>query len=234
MQESPFARFWNIVKPPSVGNRPPVSAKDLEIGKRRRKLIYLTLSGLAVIAIVGAIVNYVTTAPQRAEKQFQEGMKHMNPGQYPEAIKYFNQALEIKPQYPEVLLERANAHKVLSEIDAALADYQAAADLNSSLAPAHNGIALIYLERHDTRRALEELNKSISLQPTTDAYYQRGQIFESQGDHQKAIQDYDQAIDQARDAPFIYLARALAKQNSGDEAGARADRVVAAKIQRRF
>jgi tetratricopeptide (TPR) repeat protein len=234
MQESALNRFWNMIKPPPAGNRPPVSAKDLEIRKRRRKLIYITLSALAVIGIVGAIVNYIASAPQRAEKQFQEGMKHMNPGQYPQAITDFNRALEIKPQYPEVLLQRANAHKILSEIDAALADYQAAADLNSNLAPAHNGIAMIYVERHDARHALEELNKSISLEPTTDAYYQRGEIFESQGEHQKAIQDYDQAIAQARDAPFIYLSRALAKQNSGDEAGARADRMIAARIARRF
>jgi tetratricopeptide (TPR) repeat protein len=234
MQESTINRFWNMIKPPPVGNRPPVSAKDLEIRKRRRKLIYITLSALVVIGIAGAILNYIASAPQRAEKQFQEGMKHMNPGQYPQAIIYFNHALEIKPQYPEVLLERANAHKVLSEMDAALADYQAAADLNSNLAPAHNGIASIYLERHDTRHALEELTKSISLEPSTDAYYQRGAIFESQGEHRKAIQDYDQAIAQARDAPFIYLARALAKQNAGDEEGARADRMTAAKIARRF
>jgi len=40
------------------------------------------------------------------------------------------------------------------EIDAALADFQSAADLNPTLADAHNGIAMIYVERHDQRHAL--------------------------------------------------------------------------------
>ena len=63
-------------------------------------------------------------------------------------------------------------------------------------------------ENDHARHALEELNKSISLEPSTDAYYQRGQIFESQGEHQKAIQDYDQAIAQARAyAPWFRMLR---------------------------
>ena len=178
------------------------------------------------------VFEYIDSAPQRADKEFDEGMKLMRPGKYPDAVLRFNRVLNISNQRSDAYLERGNAHRSLGESDAALADFQAAADLNPALAAAHNGIAVIYIERHDTRRALEELDKSIAIQPTIEAYYQRGEILESQGEHQKAIDNYDQAIALARDAPEVYLARATAKANLGDEEGAHADRMLARQLQR--
>jgi tetratricopeptide (TPR) repeat protein len=234
MPDSAFTRFWNNLKPLPKENRPPISPEVAAMRRRQRKLIYITVGVVALMGAGAYIFNYIATAPQRAEKEYLEGMKSMRPSQYPAAVAHFTRAIDIKAQYPEAFLERANAHRVLSETDAALADYQAAADLNSSLVAAHNGIAMIYLERKDSRHALEELNKSLSLQPDTDAFYQRGEIYEAQGEHQKAIDDYDRAIANQRDAPFIYLARALAKQNLGDKEGALADRITAARISRHF
>ncbi|HVO99009.1 MAG TPA: tetratricopeptide repeat protein [Bryobacteraceae bacterium] len=230
MPESAFTRFWNSVKPPPAESWPPRSPEERDLRRRQRKLILITLSLVLAMASGTAMYNYISSAPQRAEKEYLEGMKLMSPGKYPDAISHFNRALEIKPQYPEVYLERANAHRMQGEMDLALADYQAAVNLNPSAAPAHNGIAMIYLERHDPAHAIEELTRSISLQPTTDAYYQRGQIYESQGEHQKAIDDYDRAIAEQRDAPFVYLARATARHNLGDEEGAAADRATAQQI----
>ncbi len=230
MSESAFTRFWNSVKPPPRENRPPLSPEDLRLRRRQRKLILATLGFLAAVAAGVAIFNYVSSAPQRAEKEYQEGMRLMSPGQYLGAIGHFNRALEISPRYPQVYLERANAHRMLGESGPALADYQAAVNLNPSAVPAHNGIAMIYLERHDNARAIEELTQSINLQPTTAADYQRGQIYESQGEHQKAVDDYDRAIAEQPDEPFVYLARAVARHNLGDEQGAAADRAAAQQI----
>lgn len=232
MSESAFTRFWKTVKPPSAANRPAVSSKIIELRRRQRRLVLITIAGIVVLgAGIGAFV-YISGAPQRADKEFQEAMKMMTPGHYPDAIVHFTQALAISPQLPNAYLERGNAHRILGESEAALADYQAATDLNSSLAPAFNGIAMINLERHDYRHALEALNRSIALQPAVEAYYQRGQILEGQGEHQKAIDDYDRAIAEQNDSPYMYRARALAKANLGDEEGAHADRLIATKIER--
>jgi len=192
----------------------------------------MAFAGLLVIAAGAGVITYIGSAPQRADKEFQEGMKLMRPGKYPEAIVHLTRTVNISPQRPEAYLERGNAYRSLGQSDAALADFQQASDLNPSLADAHNGIALIYIERHDSRHALEELNKSIVLQPTIEAYYQRGEILEAQGEHRKAIDDYDQAIAIARDAPYVYLARATAKANLGDVEGAHADRAYASTLQR--
>jgi tetratricopeptide (TPR) repeat protein len=64
-----------------------------------------------------------------------------------------------------------------------------------------------------------------------EANYQRGQMYESLGEHQKALQDYNLAIGGMPDAPYIYRARALTRENLGDGAGARDDRQKADSIE---
>jgi tetratricopeptide (TPR) repeat protein len=235
MPQSAFSRFWNTVNPPPSSNRPgppPPSAKVLEMKRRQRRLITITLVGIAAIGAGAWTYNYIASAPERADQEYLEGMKSMSPGKYPDAVAHFTKAISIYNQLPNAYLERGNANRVLGEMDAALADYQAAADLNPVLPEAHSGIAVIYIERHDTARALEHLNKSISLHPTVEAFYQRGQILEAQGQHEKAIADYDRAIAEENDAPYMYRARALAKANMGDAEGAHTDREIAGRIER--
>jgi tetratricopeptide (TPR) repeat protein len=231
MPESAFRRFWNTVILPPVDNRPG-SPKVTALKQRQRRLVMTTLAAIVVLAAGGGVFYYISDAPQRADKEFQEGMKFMSPGKYPDAIVHFTRALEIYSQLPDAYLERGNAHRTLGETDAALADFQAAADLNPTLADAHNGLAMIYLDRRDQRHALEELNKSIGLRPAVDAFFQRGQILDAQGDHQKAINDFDRAIAEDRESPYMYRARALAKANLGDPAGAHADRLIAQHLER--
>jgi tetratricopeptide (TPR) repeat protein len=231
MPESPLSRFWEMVKPPPPVHRTALSPQLLALRRRQRKLVMITL-GVVVIAAAGyGVLTYIGNAPLRADKEFQEGMRMMRPDKYQDAIVHFTRALDISGQRADAYLQRGNAHRALAEPDAALADFQAAADLNPNLAEAHNGLALMYIERRDPRHAMEELNKSLVVQPTIDAYYQRGELLEAQGEHQKAIADYDQAIALARDAPYMYRARAMAKEKLGDHEGARADRMHATEIE---
>ena len=80
---------------------------------------------------------------------------------------------------------------------------------------------------------MNEFSAAISLNGDLDAYYQRGQVYESLGEHQKAIADYDVAISQMRDAPYIYLARASAREHLGDKDGAAEDRKTSGQLQNR-
>ena len=221
-----------MVKPPPQGPRPALSLEVLALRRRQRRLVMITLGALALAGAGYGVYEYIDSAPQRADKEFDEGMKLMRPGKYPDAVIRFTHVLNISGQRSDAYFARGNAHHSLGDADAALADFQAAVDLNPSLAAAHNGIATIYIERHDTLHALQELDKSIAIQPTIEAYYQRGEILESQGEHQKAIDNYDLAIAIDRDAPEVYLARATAKASLGDQDGAHADRVLAAQLQR--
>ncbi len=231
MSDSAFNRIWNTVKLPAADPRPG-APNTIALKRGQRRLVIVTLASIFILAAAGGVFYYISDAPQRADKEYKEAMKFMSPGKYPDAVVHFTQALAIYPQLPDAYLERGNAHWTLGELDAALADFQAASDLNPTLADSHSGMAMIYLARRDQRHALEELNKSIALRPTVDAFFQRGQILDAQGDHQKALEDFDRAIAQNRDSPYMYRARALAKANLGDTEGAHADRQIAAHLER--
>jgi len=183
------------------------------------------------IAAGAGVYNYIGSAAQRAEVEYQAGMKLMGPGTYAKAIASFTRAIEIWPQLGEAYLERGVAHRYLNETEQAMADFDKAIDVNPNLARAYSARGRVYRERGDIKRALEDFTKSISLDSNVDAHYERGQTYETLGQHQKAIDDYDQAIARLPDAPHVYRARALAKRNLGDIAGYEADRDTAKRFE---
>ncbi len=224
-----LTRWWQSIKPlpEQSSRRAPVTAQK----RKQRRLIWRTVG---VVALAGAgwyVYDYIGSAPERANAQLQAGMQKMQPGAYREAITRFDRAVSIMPQLAEAYLERGIAHHFLGETEPALADLDKALELNPDLAAAYNERGAIYHERGNTQKAIEELSKSIKTQATTDGYYQRGQAYESLGQHQKAIEDYDQAVAQMRESPYVYRARALAKDKLGDTEGAKQDRAKADDIE---
>jgi tetratricopeptide (TPR) repeat protein len=222
-------RWWNSVKPlpEDAERRARVSPQ-----KRRQRRLMLWTAVILLLAGVGWYAfNYVNSAPERANAQLEAGMRQMQPGSYREAIARFDRALSIAPQLADAYFERGVARHLLGESAAALADLDQALELNPDLAGAHNERGSIYRQQGDAQKAIGELSKSIQGRATTDGYYQRGQAYESLGQHQKAIDDYDQAVAQMREAPYVYRARAVAKDKIGDSEGAKQDRVKADGIE---
>lgn len=227
MDESVFARLWNAVKPP-----PAVDSKP-RLRPAQKRVVWLSF-GVLVLAGGGVgIYQYLASAPQRAEQEFQAGMRLMEPGNYQKAITLFNRALENSPGLAAVYYERGVAFLLSNQIDKAQADFEQAIALNPRFAPPYSGLGSIYRERHDFQRAMDEYTKALSLQPNLDALFERGQTYEDMGEHQKAIEDYNRAIEELRDAPAVYRARALARRNLGDEAGYVEDRDKARSIEHR-
>ncbi len=186
-----------------------------------------------VIAGGWFIYSYIASAPQRARTEFDRGMRRMGPGTYAEAISIFNRAIGIWPEFADAYLSRGIAEHNLGRAESASADLDKASDLDPNLTRAYDERGRIYLEKGDPRRAIGELTKSIRIQPTTDGYYARGLAYEAAGEHRKAVDDYDDAIAEMRDAPYAYRARALAKDALGDVEGAKADRETAQRIESR-
>jgi tetratricopeptide (TPR) repeat protein len=228
MPESGFARLWQLIAPPpaskgSAEQRPKLHA--------RQKRLLTIAATVAIVAGAGwATYSYITGAQQRAEDEFQAGMKFMRPGQYQDAVAHFTHAIQIH-ELANAYLERGNARRFLGETDQAIADFEKAAALDSGLARAYSGLGSVYRDRHDIPRAMEAYSRSIAIAPTVDALFERGEMYEAAGEHQKAIDDFTVAIDGMRDAPYMYRARALAKRNLGDKAGYEADRDQARAIE---
>ena len=215
--------------PLEAGRRPGLFG----LTKKQKRMLWYAFFGLALAGTTIGVYVYISSAPQRAEKQFEDAMKLMRPGSYQLAITGFDKALATWPGLADAYFERGNAYHTLRRDDEAIADFEKAADVNPNLYRAYAAIGSIYRERHDYKRAMEAYNKSISAKPNVDALYERGQTYESLGEHYKAIADYDKAILEMPDSPAVHRARGLSRRNLGDEAGYQADRDTADRIEHR-
>jgi tetratricopeptide (TPR) repeat protein len=226
--ESFLTRWRKAVRPPAQKG---ASAALLAQKRKQRKLIERTL---AVILLAGAgwyVYSYLASAPDRARAESALGVKVMGPGTYEQAIRHFDRAVQIWPEYAEAYVNRAVAEHDVSQREAALADLDKALDLDPSLTRAYNERGQIYLENGDLQKAIRECTKSIDVKPTLDGYYQRGEAYEKLGEHEKAIADFGAAIGEFREAPYVYRARAAARRNFGDREGAQADDANAQRIE---
>ncbi len=215
--------------PPAV---PGTHETGSGLNPTQKRMIWGAVFVLLLVAGGWYAYSYWSSAPERAQKQFEAGMAKMAPGSYPEAVQAFTRAIEISPQIAQAYLERGNAESALGNTEAAIADYDQAIDMGN-LAAALTARGRIYLSKGDNRRAAADFAKSVTIEPSSDAYYQLGQISEASGDHAKAIEQYTQAIHVQPDSPFVYRARALSRQLSGDEDGALEDRTTALAIERK-
>jgi tetratricopeptide (TPR) repeat protein len=207
--------------------------KFIHLTPKQKRMLWFAFSGIAVVGAGIGVYIYISSAPERAQEQFQNAMKLMKPGNYELAINGFNQALNTWPRLSEAHFERGNAYHNLGRDDEAIADFEQAVDLDPGWSRALVAIGSIYSARHDYQRAMDAYSRSISAKPSIEAYYQRGQTYEALGEHQKAIEDFNRAIQEFPNSPVPYRARALARRNLGDQAGYETDRDEADRIERR-
>ena len=226
--ESFLTRWRKAVRPLP---REAPSAALLALKRRQRKLIQRTLAILALSAAGGWTYSYWASAPDRAQEEAALAVKLLGIGTYDQAMRHFDRAIQIWPDYADAYLNRGLAEHGASHPTEALADYNRALALDAGLTRAYNARGQIYLEKGDVQKTIQDCSKSIQMSPSVDAYYQRGEAYEKLGEHQKAIADFDAAIAESREAPFAYRARSVAKRNVGDRAGAQADDDQARRIE---
>ncbi len=188
IKETYWSRLWNAVRPP-----PPVQGRK-RLNRSQRRLLWGPFAALITIAAGAGVYQYMASAEERAGEAFDQGMELMNPGHYEDAIRQFSRAVDIWPQHAQAYFERGSAHQILNQPDAALRDFEMAAQIDANLAPAHTAMGMIYVERTDLRQAQNEFDQSIRIQPTIDGYYQRGEVRLGLAQLQPAIDDFNRAI----------------------------------------
>jgi tetratricopeptide (TPR) repeat protein len=226
--ESFLTRWRKAVRPLP---REAPSAALLALKRRQRKLIQRTLAILVLAGAGGWFYSYWVGAPDRAQAEAALAERLLGVGTYDQAMRHFDRAIQIWPDYADAYLNRGLAEHGASHRTEALADLDKALNLDPSLTQAYNARGQIYLENGDVQQTIRDCSKSIQVNPTLDAYYQRGEAYEKLGEHQKAIADFDAAILEFREAPFAYRARSVAKRNAGDRTGAQADHDQAQRIE---
>jgi len=143
-------------------------------------------------------------------------------GKWNEAIESLDHSLLIKPLYLDALLERGKMFFERGNYRKAIADFNVAVEnfSRNNLTWYYKGRALIGLELYDEALSAIEQGFSLSGDQVPEGYHFRGLLRFKEGDDQKALADYNQALtlDAAYDPARNELAYLLLKQGKYKEA----------------
>jgi tetratricopeptide (TPR) repeat protein len=223
--EAPWhKRLWKTIGPPSA-----VPGQSATMNQSQRRMLLTTFAIVVPVLTAWGIYGYVSAAPERARIAFDAGMARLGPSDFAGAVTKFSESISIS-ETANAYMERGNAYQNLNQTDKALSDWSRAIELDANFAAAFTARATYYRVSGDPAKALPDLNRSVELAPSVDGYFQRGQVYFALGQFNQAIEDYDRAILQRREAPYVYLARSMARRAAGDEAGYVQDQRTAAQL----
>jgi len=167
-----------------------------ERGKKSAQAVPLPSRGIAVAALVAALLVIGCTASDRAEFYELAGRSHEEKGDYDRAIAEYTRAIEIAPDYMGAYCARGYARSLQEDYDGAIADYTRAIELAPDDAWAYNARGWTYVRVEDWDRAIADYTRAIELDSSdATAYAARGDVHAHRGDPDGALADYGQAIE---------------------------------------
>jgi tetratricopeptide (TPR) repeat protein len=104
-------------------------------------------------------------APPNAVKLFEHGLHSLQQGKFPDAIKDFESANRIYPDYAESWLNLGRAREASGTVNIARDDFLRAAQLDPQLAEAPEELGLLAAGQNDLASAARYLDESIRLDP---------------------------------------------------------------------
>jgi len=133
--------------------------------------------------------------PAPWEVPFQQAQALHKEGKLEQALRLYNQCIELAPREAELRYKRANALNALGQLAAALEDYNQAlnADPAHAYAACNRGSVLQRLGRNI--EALASLDLALQLNPQDAfAHYNRGSVLKDLERYAESLQAYDSAI----------------------------------------
>lgn len=122
--------------------------------------------------------------------------EHLKNEQWNKAIEEYTKAILLQPEDPYLYFERG---KALVSLASKLSSEKTAQARTTASAPAPSLTTKSPKDSEiDTlfNKAFEDFNKAIALQPdNVEFYYGRGRAYSNQKEHQKAVKDFDRAIE---------------------------------------
>jgi len=117
-----------------------------------------------------------------------------NANEFKDALKYFNKAIKLSPDFPVLYLDRGLTKIRLKDIKGAFLDYNKAIELDpyNSESLFKRGCVRVLFKDH--RGAIIDFTKAIEINPKfADAYFQKGLMFWVLNDSQTAFLLWEQA-----------------------------------------
>jgi len=140
-----------------------------------------------------------------AEGYNSRGIVFYNNNEYAKALKDYNLAIELDPDYANVYNNRGNVYRVLKKYDRALKDYQKTVTLTSNDGRPYLNMGSLYLNLGKPQQALEHFNNAAALGVNSgELYYNRGLAYKALKKQTAAIGDFIKAINKNPKKPEAY------------------------------
>ena len=115
-------------------------------------------------------------------------------GPFYTAIKYYDRAIELCPDFVEAYYARAQVYRRIDDFDKAIKDFTSVIELDPDYASAYAERGGAYFKKGCYARAIENFNRAIELDPDyASAYVQRGLAYSEKGCDARAIDDFRRA-----------------------------------------
>lgn len=134
-------------------------------------------------------------ARERSEDFFLTGMREFNKGDFQDALEAFARAVEEDAQDYRSYFFLGQTHEKLRDLEEAVSAYQKALAIRSQYLPAHESLGLVYYQQKKYSQAEIHLREAERLgSKTAEVYYYLGEIEQRNGDCEKAVAAYEQAL----------------------------------------
>jgi tetratricopeptide (TPR) repeat protein len=116
-------------------------------------------------------------------------------GKLDQAIKNFNEALRIKPNYVAALINLGVAMKKKGKITEAIEKWERVLELNPYNPSAHSNLGLVMAQQGKYNEAIKHFNDALQAKPNfPGVHYILGIIYDKMGNYDMAIQNYNNVI----------------------------------------
>lgn len=153
--------------PPFIPPQNPAVQKAGELGKKKRRGLWITLICVLAVVVLGAVTaGYFwlqggnTASP--LQEALQLGEKYLEEMDYENAVVAFTEATAIDPSSKEAYLGLAQAHTGAREYDEAEAAYRQLLELDASNAEGYRELAELYIRLEKLEEAKQLLEAAVN------------------------------------------------------------------------
>lgn len=137
--------------------------------------------------------------------QYELGAAHLSVGSYPEAIKVFNEVLQINPNHFEALHDMGVAYALCGKTEEALDKFHRAVAIFDQSADLFYNLGRLYDEQFNLNRAIEFYQKAVNLDPQyTQAWINLGIDLSVYKKYPEALACFERAYSQNPHLDFLF------------------------------
>jgi tetratricopeptide (TPR) repeat protein len=184
--------------------------------KITKKLLYKTLISLGVLglSVVAIILTINTVKSNNATDLYHRGETFLELKRYKDALEVYSRAVELKPEYTEAWIGKANTLLELKRYQDAMEAYDKAIQLqpNDLEAWKGRGKALDNMQRYE--EAIASFDNALKIQPNNlETWTERGNVQIKLQQYSEAITSFDKAVKIQPNNSLAWYKRGIALHN---------------------